>query len=194
MNLSAVFIQRPIGTSLLAIAVALAGILAFNFLPISSLPQVEFPTILVQASLSGASPETMASSVVTPIEKSLSRIAGTTAMTSSSSLGSAKIILQFDLNRNIDGAARDVQAALNAAAANLPETMTSPPTYRKVNPADSPIMVFALTSDTYGIEKIYDIASTILQQKLLKVSGVGQLMLVGSSLPAVRIELNPAKM
>jgi len=194
MNLSAAFIYKPIATTLIAIGIAMAGIVAFNFLPVSSLPQVEFPTILVQASLSGASPETMASSIVTPIEKSLSRIAGITEMTSSSELGKAKIILQFDLNRNIDGAARDVQAALNAASANLPNSMTSPPTYRKVNPADSPIMVFALTSESYGVERMYDAASTILQQKLLKVNGVGQVTLAGSSLPAIRVELNPTKM
>ncbi len=193
MNLSAPFIRRPIGTTLLAIGIAIAGMVAYNFLPIASLPQIEFPTILVQANLSGASPENMASSVVTPIEKSLSRIAGITDMTSSSQLGTAKIILQFDLSRNIDGAASDVQAALDSAKANLPSTMTSPPTYRKVNPADSPILVLGLTSETLDVADLYDSASSLIEQKLLKVRGVGQVIIVGSSLPSVRIELNPHK-
>lgn len=194
MNLSAPFINRPIATTLIAIGIAIAGIVAFNFLPVSSLPQIEFPTVLVQATLSGASSENMASSVVTPLEKSLSRIAGITDMTSSSQPGTAKIIIQFDLDRDSDGAARDVQAALDAAKADLPSTMTSLPTYRKVNPADAPIMVFALTSDQEGIETLYDLASTVIQQKLLKVEGVGQVLLAGSSLPSVRVELNPTKM
>ena len=194
MNLSAPFIYRPIATTLLAIGLAIAGICAFNFLPVSSLPQVEFPTILVQATLTGSSAETMASSVVTPIEKSLSRIAGIADMTSSSTPGNAKIIIQFDLSRNIDGAARDVQAAIDAAKANLPSNMTQNPTYRKVNPADAPIMVFALTSNLYPPEEMYDIASTTLQQKLLKVEGVGQVIIAGSSLPSVRVELNPNKL
>lgn len=194
MNLSAAFILRPIATTLLAIGIAIAGIVAFNFLPVSSLPQVEFPTILVQASLSGASSEIMASSVTTPIEKSLSRISGITDITSSSQPGKTQIIIQFDLDKGIDGAASDVQAALDAAQANLPSTMTSRPTYKKVNPADSPIMVFALTSESHPQETLYDIASTTIQQKLLKVNGVGQVLLAGSSLPAVRIELNPYRM
>ena len=194
MNLSAPFIYRPIATTLIAIGIAIAGIVAFNFLPISSLPQIEFPTILVQAELSGASSENMATAVVTPLEKALGRISGITDMTSTSQPGKAKIIIQFDLDRTPDEAARDVQAALNAAAADLPNTMNSPPTYKKVNPADSPIMVFALTSDTYEVENLYDLASTILQQRLLKVEGVGQVVLAGSSLPAVRVELNPEKM
>lgn len=194
MNLSAAFILRPIATTLLAIGIAIAGIVAFNFLPVSSLPQVEFPTILVQASLSGASSEIMASSVTTPIEKSLSRISGIKDITSSSQPGKTQIIIQFDLDKGIDGAASDVQAALDAAQVNLPSTMTSRPTYKKVNPADSPIMVFALTSESHPQETLYDIASTTIQQKLLKVNGVGQVLLAGSSLPAVRIELNPYRM
>jgi len=194
LNLSAPFIRRPVATTLLAIGVALAGILSFNLLPIASLPQVEFPVILVQASLPGASPENMSSSVVMPLESSLSRISGISDMTSSTTPGSARIIIQFDINRNIDGAARDVQAAINAASAKLPDNMKSLPTYRKVNPADAPIIVFALTSETRSPAQMYDIASTILQQKLLKIEGVGQLMLAGSALPAIRIELNPTKM
>lgn len=193
MNLSSPFINRPVATTLLSIGLALAGILAFNLLPVASLPQVEFPTIIVQSSLPGASPEIMATSVATPLERSLSRIAGITDMTSSSTLGSTTIIIQFDLSRNIDGAARDVQAALNAATSNLPINLPSPPTYRKVNPADSPILVITLTSDHYTVESMYDAASTILQQKLLQVDGVGQVTIAGSSLPAIRIELNPTE-
>ncbi len=194
MNLSSPFINRPIATTLLSIGLALTGILAFNLLPVSSLPQVEFPTIMIQSALPGASPEIMASSVATPLEKSLSRIAGITDMTSNSILGFTTIIIQFDLSHNIDGAAREVQAAINAAASNLPANLPSPPTYRKVNPADFPILILALTSDHHSVEAMYDAASTILQQKLLQVNGVGQVLLGGSSLPAVRIELNPTKL
>ncbi|MFO1396695.1 MAG: multidrug efflux RND transporter permease subunit [Burkholderiales bacterium] len=192
MNLSAPFIDRPVATTLLTLGVALAGAIAFRLLPVSPLPQVDFPTISVQASLPGASPETMAATVATPLERSLGRIAGVTEMTSSSSLGNARVTLQFDLSRDIDGAARDVQAAINAARALLPTGMPSNPTYRKVNPADAPIMILALTSDTLTQGQMYDAASTILAQKLSQVEGVGQVTVGGSSLPAVRVELNPA--
>jgi len=191
MSLSAPFIRRPIATSLLVIAVALAGILAFKFLPVSPLPQVEFPTIAVGANLPGASPDTMASSVATPLERQFGRIAGITEMTSTSSLGSTSITLQFDLNRNIDAAARDVQAAINAARSQLPSALPGNPTYRKINPADSPIMLFALTSDTMSRERMYDVASSYLQQKLSQVKGVGQVFVWGGALPAVRVELDP---
>jgi multidrug efflux pump len=194
MSLSAPFIRRPIATSLLVIAVALAGILAFKFLPVSPLPQVDFPTISVGASLPSASPDTMASSVATPLERQFGRIAGITEMTSTSSLGSTAITLQFDLNRNIDAAARDVQAAINAARSQLPSTLPGNPTYRKINPADSPIMLYALTSDTMSREQMYDVASSVLQQKLSQVNGVGQVFVWGGALPAVRVEVNPAQL
>lgn len=191
MNLSAPFINRPIGTSLLALGLAIAGIVAFNLLPVSSLPQVEFPTIMVQASLPGASPENMATSVATPLERQLGRIAGVNEMTSTSSLGQTRVTLQFDLSRNIDGAARDVQAAINASLSQLPANLPSHPTYRKANPADAPIMIFSLTSDIYTTGQIYDFASTILQQKFSQLEGIGQVIVGGSSLPAVRVDLNP---
>ncbi len=191
MNLSEFFVRRPIGTILLAIGVAIAGIVAFNLLPVAPLPQIDFPTISVQASLPGGSAETMATSVAAPLEKQLGNIAGVTEMTSNSSLGSARITLQFDLSRDIDGAARDVQAAINAASSNLPANLPNNPTYRKVNPADAPVMIIALTSDIYKKEQIYDYATTILQQKLSQVDGVGQVVVGGGSLPAVRVELNP---
>jgi multidrug efflux pump len=191
MNLSAPFIKRPIATSLLAFGLAIAGIVAFYLLPVSSLPQIEFPTISVQASLPGANPEDMATSVATPLERQLGRIAGISEMTSASSLGQTRITIQFDLNRNIDGAARDVQAAINAARTYLPTNLPSNPTYRKVNPADAPILIYALTSPTDSTGKMYDAASTILAQKLSQVKGVGQVTVGGSSLPAVRVELNP---
>lgn len=191
MSLSSPFIQRPIGTTLLAIGIAIAGLVAFNVLPVSPLPQIDFPTIMVQAALPGASAETMATSVATPLETQLGKIAGITEMTSASSLGSTRVTLQFDLTRNIDGAARDVQAAINAARTNLPPNLPSNPTYRKVNPADAPILILALTSTKYTTGQMYDAASTILQQRLSQVRGVGQVFVGGSSLPAVRIELNP---
>ncbi len=191
MNLSAPFIDRPVATTLLTAGVALAGAIAFTLLPVSPLPQVDYPTISVQANLPGASPDTMAATVATPLERSLGRIAGVTEMTSSSSLGSTRIILQFDLSRSIDGAARDVQAAINAARALLPSGLPSNPTYRKVNPADAPIMILTLTSDTMTQGQMYDAASTIVAQKLSQVEGVGQVSVGGSSLPAVRVELNP---
>lgn len=191
MNLSSPFINRPIATTLLAIGLAIAGIVAFNLLPVASLPQIEFPTISVQAALPGASPETMATSVATPLERTLGRIAGITEMTSSSGLGNTTITVQFDLSRNIDGAARDVQAAINAARGLLPTNLPNNPTYRKVNPAEAPIMIIALTSDTYTSGQMYDFASTILQQKLSQIKGIGQVIVGGASLPAVRVELNP---
>lgn len=191
MNLSRPFIEKPIATSLLALGLMIAGIVAFNLLSVSSLPQVDFPTISVQAGLPGASAETMATSVATPLERQLGHISGVTEMTSSSSLGSSRIVLQFDLSRDIDGAARDVQAAINAAATYLPVNLPSNPTYRKVNPAEAPIMILALTSDIYSRGQMYDAASTILAQKLSQINGVGQVFVGGSSLPAVRVELNP---
>src|SRR6201988_2086952 len=166
MSLSSPFIRRPVATSLLTIAIALAGGVAFKLLPVSPLPQIDFPTISVQANLPGASPETMASSVATPLERQLGHIAGVTEMTSASYLGSTSVTLQFDLNRNIDAAARDVQAAINAARGYLPPNLPNNPTYRKVNPADAPIMIIALTSETLSRGRMYDTASSILQQKL----------------------------
>src|SRR5437899_11617807 len=191
MNISAPFIRRSVGTALLTTAVALAGTVAYLQLPVSPLPQVDFPTITVAAALPGASPEIMASTVAAPLERQLGHIAGVTEMTSSSTLGNTAITLQFDLDRNIDGAARDVQAAINAARANLPVNLPSKPNYRKVNPADAPIMIFALTSDVYDRGQMYDAASTIIQQRLLQIQGVGQVNVGGSSLPAVRVDLNP---
>src|SRR5919109_857120 len=191
MNISAPFIKRPIGTSLLAAALLLAGALAFNFLPVSPLPQVEFPTISVGAGLPGASPETMASAVATPLERQFGRIAGINQMTSTSQLGSTNIVLQFDLNRNIDAAARDVQAAINAARGQLPANLPSNPSYKKVNPADAPILLLALTSDLVDKARMYDIASSILQQKLSQVQGVGEVDVGGGALPAVRVDANP---
>ena len=191
MSISAPFIKRPVATSLLTVALALAGALAFRFLPVSPLPQVEFPTIQVTAALPGASPETMASSVAMPLERQFGRIAGVTEMTSTSSLGSTSITLQFDLSRNIEAAAREVQAAINAARGQLPTNLPNNPTYRKINPADAPILIVALTSDTVDTGRMYDAASSILQQKLSQVEGVGQVVVGGGALPAVRVELNP---
>jgi multidrug efflux pump len=191
VSISAPFIRRPVATTLLTIAVGLAGAVAYNFLPVSPLPQVDFPTINVQARLPGASPETMASAVATPLERQFGRIAGVTEMTSSSSLGSTSMVLQFDLNRNIDAAARDVQAAINAARGQLPSNLPSNPSYRKVNPADAPILILALTSDLMPKPEIYDIASSVLQQKLSQVKGVGQVNIGGGALPAVRVDVNP---
>ncbi len=194
MSLSSPFINRPIATTLLSIGLALAGILAFNLLPTSALPEVEYPVILVQASLPGASPENMSSSVTTPLESALSSISAVTDITSGSTSGNSQIIMQFDLNRDINGAARDVQGAIDASAGYMPSTMTSKPTYRKVNPSDSPIIVLALSSGSYATEDIFDIASTTLQQKILKVEGVGQVVVVGGFLPAVRVSLDIDKM
>jgi len=191
MSISEPFIRRPIATTLLTVAIALSGSLAFYLLPVSPLPQVDFPTISVSASLPGASPEIVASSIATPLERQFGRIAAVTQMTSSSSLGSTSVTLQFDLSRNIDAAARDVEAAINAARSNLPANLPGNPTYRKVNPADSPVMIVALTSATATKGQMYDAASTILAQKLSQVDGVGQVTVGGSSLPGVRVEVNP---
>ncbi|MFO1205405.1 MAG: multidrug efflux RND transporter permease subunit [Burkholderiales bacterium] len=191
MNLSAPFIDRPIATTLLMLALVLSGAVAYRLLPVAPLPQVEFPVISVTASLPGASPEVMAATVATPLERQLGRIAGVNELTSWSSQGNTRITLQFDLERDIDSAANDVQAAINAARAQLPTSLPNNPTYRKMNPADAPIMVLALTSSVYGPGQLYDIASTVLAQKLSQVEGVGQVSVGGSSLPAVRVELNP---
>lgn len=191
MRFFALFIHRPVATILLTIAILLAGILGFRLLPVAPLPQVDFPVIVISASLPGASPETMASSVATPLERSLGRIAGVSEMTSTSSLGSTRIILVFDYDRDINGAARDVQGAINGAQSLLPTGMPSRPTYRKANPSDAPIMIMALTSDTYSQGQLYDYASTQLAQKLSQIDGVGDVTVGGSSLPAVRVDLNP---
>jgi multidrug efflux pump len=194
MSLSSPFIRRSVATTLLTVAIVLAGAVAFRELPVSPLPQIDFPTISVGASLPGASPEIMASSVATPLERQFGRIAGVTEMTSSSYLGTTNVTLQFELNRNIDGAARDVQAAINAAHSYLPSNLPSNPTYRKVNPADAPIMIVALTSAVYDKGTLYDAASTIMQQRLSQIQGVGQVSVGGSSLPAVRVDLNPTQL
>ncbi len=194
MSLSSPFIHRPVATVLLTAAIALAGAVAFKLLPVSPLPQIDFPTISVQANLPGASPEIMASSVATPLERQLGHIAGVTEMTSASYLGSTSVTLQFELNRDIDAAARDVQAAINAARGYLPANLPNNPTYRKVNPADAPIMIVALTSSVYDQGKLYDAASTVLQQKLSQIQGVGQVVVGGSSLPAVRVDVNPTQL
>ncbi|HEX4113947.1 MAG TPA: efflux RND transporter permease subunit, partial [Stellaceae bacterium] len=191
MNLSAPFIARPVATTLLTVGMAIAGAVAFFLLPVSPLPQVDFPTIQVMAQMPGASPANMASSVATPLERHLGVIADVTEMTSQSSVGVTRITMQFSLDRNIDGAARDVQAAINAARADLPTSLRTNPTYRKVNPADAPILILALTSETKTQGQLYDAASNVLQQKLSQVDGIGQVTLGGSSLPAVRVELNP---
>jgi multidrug efflux pump len=191
MSISAPFIRRPVGTTLLTVAIGLAGVIAYQFLPVSPLPQVDFPTIFVSAGLPGASPETMASAVATPLERQFGRIAGLSEMTSTSYLGSTSITLQFDLNRNIDAAARDVQAAINAARSQLPANLPNNPTYRKVNPADAPILLLGLTSPTMETSRIYDAASSILEQKLAQVQGVGQVFVGGGALPAVRVDVNP---
>jgi multidrug efflux pump len=194
MIVSAPFIHRPVATTLITIAIAIAGAIAFQVLPVSPLPQVDFPTISVGASLPGASAEIMASSVATPLERQFGHIAGVTEMTSASSLGTTAVTIQFDLSRNIDGAARDVEAAINAARTYLPSNLPANPTYRKVNPADSPIMILGLTSDKYGPDKLYDEASTVIQQKLSQIQGVGQVNVGGGALPSVRVEVNPTKL
>jgi multidrug efflux pump len=191
LSISSPFIRRPIGTSLLAAALLLSGILAFNYLPVASLPRVDFPVISIGAQLPGADPQTMASAVATPLERQFGRISGVNQMTSSSQLGSTGIALQFDLNRNIDAAARDVQAAINAARSQLPSNLPSNPTYRKINPADAPILILALTSDTVPVARLYDTSDSILAQKLAQVDGVGQVFTYGSAPPAVRAEVNP---
>jgi multidrug efflux pump len=191
MNLAEICIRRPVATTLLTVGATLVGIVAFRFLPIAALPQVEFPTISVGASLPGASPETMASSVAAPLEHQFSRIAGVTEMTSTSTLGSTSITLQFELSRDIDGAARDVQGAIAAARGDLPANLPNNPYYRKINPADAPILILSLTSDIVSRGQMYDVASSVLQQKLAQVDGVGQVYVGGGSLPAIRVDLNP---
>jgi multidrug efflux pump len=194
MNISAPFIGRPVATTLLTVAIALAGAVAFEVLPISPLPEVDFPTISVSASLPGASADIMASSVATPLERQLGHIAGVTEMTSSSTLGSTSLTIQFDLNRDIDGAARDVEAAINAARTYLPANLPGNPTYRKVNPSDAPIMILGLTSDKYGPAKLYDEASTVIEQKLSQIQGVGQVSVGGGAPPSVRVDANPTQL
>src|SRR5664279_2905265 len=191
MNISSTFIRRPVATTLLTVGLVLSGIIAFRLLPVSPLPQVDFPTISVSASLPGADPETMSTSVAAPLERQFGRIAGVAEMTSVSNRGNTNITLQFDLNRDINGAARDVQASINAARSYLPANLPSNPSYRKVNPSDAPIMILALTSDSVSKPKMYDAASSILAQKLSQVKGVGQVFVGGGALPAVRAELNP---
>src|SRR5436853_3402650 len=194
MNISAPFIKRPVGTSLLTLALLLAGALAFNFLPVAPLPQVEFPVISVSAGLPGASPETMASAVATPLERQFGRIAGVTQMTSTSQLGSTNVTLQFDLNRNIDAAARDVQAAINAARGQLPANLPNNPGYRKQNPSDQPILILALTSEIEERSRMYDVADSILNQKIAQIRGVGTVNIQGSSRPSVRVQINPTSL
>src|SRR6202142_2111529 len=191
MHLSAPFIKRPVATSLLSMALLLAGSVAYTLLPVASLPDVDMPVISVGAGLPGASPETMASAVATPLERQFGRIAGVNQMTSSSSLGSASVTLQFDLSRDINDAARDVQASISAARSQLPAYLPQNPSYRKANPAAEPILIFVLTSNVLGKAQIYDVADSILAQKVSQISGVGQVIVGGSASPAVRVELNP---
>jgi multidrug efflux pump subunit AcrB len=194
MSISTPFIQRPIATSLLMAAIILVGVAAYPLLPIAPLPQVDFPTISVSAKLPGASPETMAVSVATPLERQFGQISGITQMTSSNALGTTQITLQFDLNRDIDAAAQDVQAAITAASRQLPRTMTSPPTYRKVNPADSPIMIIALNSDALPITTVDTYADTILAQQMSQLPGVAKVDILGEQRPAIRVQVDPAKL
>ena len=194
MNISAPFIRRPVATTLLAAAVLLAGSLALVELPVAPLPRVDFPTISVRASLPGASPETMASAVATPLERRFGRIAGVTELTSTSTLGSTSLTLQFDLDRNVDAAARDVQAAISAAAGELPPNMPSRPDYRKVNPSDAPIMIVALTSETLTLAQVYDAANNVLAQKVAQIQGVGQVFVGGGMQPAVRVQVDPTQL
>src|SRR3984957_19561272 len=194
MNLSGPFIRRPVATTLLTAAIAIAGGIAFNVLPVSPLPQVDFPTVSVSAGLPGASGQIMASTVATPLERQFGHIAGVTEMTSSSTLGSRSITIQFDLSRNIDGASRDVESAINASRSYLPANLPSNPSYRKVNPADAPIMILGITSDKYGPAKLYDEASTVMEQKLSQIQGVGQVVVGGGALPSVRVDANPTKL
>ena len=192
MNVSRIFIERPIGTALLAVGLFLAGAVAYMFLPVASMPSIEFPTIRINASRPGADPETMAASVASPLERRLGEIAGVTEMTSTSSLGSTSIAMQFDLNRNIDGAGRDVQAALNAATADLPGDLPQVPTFRKVNPSASPILILALTSKTMTTSAIYDTADTTIGQRISQVEGVADVTVSGADQPATRIQVDPS--
>ncbi|MBF0518063.1 MAG: efflux RND transporter permease subunit, partial [Nitrospirae bacterium] len=192
MKFVEIFINRPVATTLITIAMVMAGVIAFSCLAVSPLPQVDYPTISVTAGLPGADPETMATSVAAPLEKQFTRIAGITEMTSVSNRGSASVTMQFALDRDINGAARDIQAAINAARSDLPINLPTNPMYRKQNPADAPILIIALMSDTVSKARMYDVASSVLQQKISQMSGVGQVFVGGGALPAVRVELNPA--
>ena len=194
MHISALFIKRPVATSLLSLALLMAGSVAYSILPVASLPNVDFPVIGISANLPGASPETMASSVATPLERQFGRIAGVNQMTSSSSLGASSVTLQFDIDRNIDAAARDVQAAINAARNQLPSNLPQNPGYRKANPAEAPILILTLTSDVVPKPQIYDMADSILAQKISQIQGVGQVFVFGSASPSVRVELNPMQL
>ncbi|HEV7816102.1 MAG TPA: efflux RND transporter permease subunit, partial [Janthinobacterium sp.] len=193
MNISEPFIRRPIGTALIALGLLMTGVVAFPLLPIAPLPQVDFPTILVSTSLPGASSETMASGVTTPLERQFSLIAGVSELTSTSSLGSSSITVQFDLDRNIDAAAGDIQSAINAAGGQLPTNLPSPPSYRKINPADAPIMQLALSSESMPLTEVNDAADNILAQQLSQIKGVAQVTINGQQKPAVRIQLDPAR-
>src|ERR1700731_4774735 len=191
MSISTPFIRRPVATTLMLVAMTLAGGIAYTLLPVAALPEVDFPTIFVSAGLPGASPDVMAASVATPLEKQFTRIAGVTEMTSRSSVGSAEVVLQFDLSRDINAAAREVQSEINSSAGFLPANLPSLPRYRKINPADQPILLMTLESDVVPRPQLYDIASSVFAQKLSQVKGVGQVTVGGSSLPAVRVEVNP---
>ena len=194
MSISAPFIKHPIGTTLIMLAIFLVGVVAYPMLPVAPLPQVDFPTIQVSASLPGASPETMASAVAAPLERQFAQIAGVTQMTSTSTLGGTSITIQFDLNRNIDGAAQDIQSAISAAAGQLPRNLPSPPNYRKVNPADAPILVLAAHSDAFPITQVSDYADNVLSQQISQIPGVGLVTLGGQRKPAVRVQVEPAKL
>jgi len=194
VNIPALFIKRPVATTLLAIAIGLSGLLAYFHLPVAPLPNVTFPVIVVQANMAGASPEIMASTVAEPLERRLATIAGVTELTSTNFVGSSMVVVQFDLNRDINGAARDVEAGIQAARADLPSTLRNNPTYREYNPADSPILILSLTSSTLTTAQLYDSADTIIQQQLSQIAGVGQITLGGSALPSVRVELEPDKL
>lgn len=194
MNFSKVFILRPIATWLLSLAITLLGALAFYLMPVAPMPKVEIPTIMVQASLAGASPETMAATVATPLERAMGQIAGVTELTSSSGQGSTNVVIQFDLSKDINSAAREVQAAINSARSLLPSSMKTLPTYKKANPSDAPIVILSLTSTHLSRGQLYDFASSKLQQKIAQIQGVGQVSIRGSALPAVRVGLEPKKL
>src|SRR5881398_1520269 len=192
MNISEPFIRRPVGTSLLALGLFLSGVVAYRFMPVAAIPRVDYPMITVSASLPGADPATVASSLATPLERRLGQIAGVSEMTSVSTLGGTSITLQFDLNRNVDRAARDVQAAINAAASDLPINLPNPPTYRKINPADAPIMILAMTSASLNPADVYETADEIVAQRLSQVEGVSQVFVGGSEKSAIRVQIDPA--
>src|SRR5690242_17596526 len=194
MSVSEAFIRRPVGTSLLAAGLFLAGMIAYDFLPVAPIPRVDFPMISVSASLPGADPATVASTLAAPLERRLGQISGVSEITSVSTLGGTAITIQFNLNRNVDGAARDVQAAINASTGDLPINLPSPPTYRKVNPADAPIMILGMTSDTLPSTQIYDYGDTILAQRLSQIEGVSQVVISGAAKDAIRVQVNPASL